>query len=518
MNRTLELRHKEAVTGVGNICLPARLGSMSDYEPFVATSYPYLKRIGRITQAPWEQITAVPPADLVPLNPYEPSGYRPGRTALWDAVIGIPAGKVRPREILESRRITPIRSINSTWLGPMIQGMNRIGPILPGTESRRPSGPFIYDLLYNPLGWKILEGAHVLVHRRNPDIWKKHREQHLPATAKLLQQYVAEIVTCMEYGLPLDVSCRSDEPVGTPAIAQYGIDIRVSGQFRCPTLLVPWNGPKAPIPDITMGYISTGVFIEPVPRGVLVDNENWLECNRWTCMPTIICIAGWEMMDVVSHYPVSANDNKDPASQKHYSVNPADLMPPDTFHDLLNTAIGVRGEPVLDSVRYFDVMSWFDSKDYQCGLSRTPAFPCESCLCYNPKTDGAPVKPRAMWKDKEDQNRAEQKELEDWNRTRERIMRIAEKATVFYESSLYGGRSRATLVRGMRKRNHIAEMAYADRLRVLNKRVDKLYADGVPSRALEVKKELDTLKQQHNKEMELCYQSELTSGLPALLD
>lgn len=513
MDDTLNVRHKEATVGAGCICVSAGLTTMTAHEPFVASTYPYLKKVGRLTEEPWSTIRGISPMDLVPRDPYAPSQHRPGRTSVWDAVIGIPTSRIRPREVLETGRITALRSINQTWLGPMIEGMNRIGPMVPSGESRRPTGPYIVDLLYNPLGWKILEGAHILAHRRQQPVWRRHIERHLPVTAKSLQQCVAELVTCMVYGLPIDVGVRD---AGTPAIAQYGLDIAVSSQFRCPTLKVPWSGPLAPVPDLTMGYIAVGLSIEPVPRGVLVDNEDWLECNRWTCLPTQINIAGWEMMDVISHYPIAAQNPKSTTDQKYYVMNPADLMAPDRLGDLIKAAVPHRGEPVFDNVRYFRVEDWLDSDDYQRGLWRTPTFPCASCLCYNPRTDGAPVRPRAMWKNPDDLNRVESVECQEWTAARERIMRIAEKATIFYESSIYGGRSRTLLGRQLRNRGYHAELAYLNKVRTLKKRIDKAHQDGIPSRAVETKRALDTLMVEHQKENEKCFHSELMSVSPEL--
>jgi len=317
--------------------------------------------------------------------------------------------------------------------------------------------------------------------------------------------------------LPVDVSNRLDERVGTPTLVQYGLDIRISSRFRCPTLTVPWNGEMAPIPDVTMGFISVGVFIEPLPRGVLIDNENWLECNRWTCLPTQFCIAGWEMVDVVSHYPIGSRNPDRPTEQRYYAVHPADLMPPDTLPDLLACAAQHRGPPRTDNVRYFLVEDWLASSDYQAGLMQTPPFPCESCLCYNQRTEGAPIKPHAIWRQPEYHSKQDKLDLVEWERARERIMRIATRATVFVESTLYGGRSHALVRRALRQRNYRAGLLYLQKVRRLNKLIDKCRAEGVPSRALELKRELDTLVTNHDKEQQKCSQLELTSELQGAL-
>ena len=504
----LEKRHTEAVKGGGNICSTLPAGAL--YEPFTASSYPYRSQLGRLTTTPWLEITNTPSWELVPIDPYAASVRRKG-TAMWDAVVGIPAATIRPRSILEASKVSALRSINNTWLGPMIKGMNRVGVVVPGTPALRPSGPYIFDLLYSHLGWKIMEGAHILVHRRKRDIWRRHRDQHIAITAKLLQRYVAEIVVCMTYGLPLDVSDREDEVPGYPSIAQYGIDIRTSDRFRCPTLKVPWVGPGSPIPDVTMGYIATGVFIEPVPRGAITGKEGWLECNRWTCLPTIVSIAGWEMADVVSHFPLGASDPASKESQRCYVMNPADLMPPDTFPELLESAYLHRGQPVVDNVRYFRAEEWLNSADYKCGLERTPSFPCEFCMSYNQRTEGVPAKPYAIWKKAVDRTKVETQEVEEWERTRRLILRIAEKATIFCESREAGGRSKALWQRAVRKKNFLGDMRFTDKVKTLKRRIDKLYADGIPSRALEAKKELDTLIEKHKKEEEACYHLESTS-------
>ena len=509
MNPTLELRHRLAID---NICTPSGLTDMSAYEPFVSGRYPHARRLGRMTQEPWLTITGQNPATLVPIDPYAPSQYRPGRTAVWDAAAGIPAARIRPRALVDAGKATPVRSCNTTWLGPITRGMTRIGPILPGGQFVRPNGQFIVDLLYNTLGWKILEGAHILTHRRHRDYQKKQIEAGLPVTSKYLQRYVAELVTCMQYGLPVDVG---EEVAPTRlAVAQYGLDIRVSDRFRSPVMKVPWSNENAPIPDRTMGFISTGVFIEPVPAGAILESENWLECNRWTCLPTMVSIAGWEMVDVVSHFPVGLLNPFDQASAKCYVVHPADLMPPDTLPDLMEAAIAARGKPMMDGVRYFRVEDWLDSADYKRGLAVTPPFPCSACLCYNQRTDGAPERPRTLWKDHDEQSLREQREHADWNRVKARIMRIATRATVFFESGLYGGRSRATLVRALRKRAYARELAYAHKVRVLEKRVAKEMEGGVPSAAHRTRLELDTLIRKHKEEVDKCYQLESTSELP----
>ena len=492
---TLETRHQLAVSGTGNISTAFDPGC---FEPFGASSYPYLKRIGRLTEEPWCTIQSLKPQDIIPINPYSRSTYRNG-TALWDAVIGIPASTVRPRAMVDGNNAVPIRSINDMWLGPMFQGMNHIGPLGPNGELVRPQGPFIINLLYEPLGWKILEGAHILVHRREHRMSKRARESHLPVTAKVLQRMVAEIVVCWQYGLPLDVSERTDEPVGSPAIRHYGLDVRTSDRPRQPILRVPWSGPHAPIPDVTMGCIGTGVFIEPVPQGAILEHENWMECNRWTCLPTMVNITGWEMMDVISHYPLSAGSPWNPEKPKCYTVNPADLMSPALLPDLLSAAHEVIGKPVIDQKRYWLVEDWLDGLDYRKGIMQTPPFPCESCLGYNTRTDGAPERPKRLWSDPADDNARTKRERAEWEAVRERIMRIATKATVFIESGLYGGRAATLAMRTTRTRAHNAENRYRDKVSRLKRTIDKCRLDGLPSRAIEIQKELDTLIKTHNE-------------------
>lgn len=497
----MEQRRQQALY----ICSPAAAAA-SPYFPFSNGDYPHAASLRSLIEAPWNVIMQQPPADLIPVDPFEPSPWRKSGTRLWDAAVGIRASSIRPPHVIRTRNVPGIRGTNTLWTQQLVPALGRVGRLMPDTEFQRPQGPFIFDMVMDPRGWDILEGAHALAHRVG-DIKPKERKKtmlNVSSTRFHTQRFLVQLLVCRAYGLPMDVICLDEGIKGLPDIRQYGIEIKSSSYFRTPVLRVPVDGSEAARPDETMALINASVFIEPHPHGFTTSTGNWKEVNRWACNPTVVMISGWELMDVVAHQALCSADPDDKGEPVCYGMSPVDLQSPDTFWAYLRYASMHKGMPAVDNQRYWYVDDWLDSTDYKAAVSEAPPLPCRDCMRINMRSEGAPKRPlskppkaltpaalKAVAQGRRKLTEIQQ-EWMDWEAQLDEVYKIVERATVYYESRRYGHLV-APKLRAFRIGAHRRRLNKLREILRLNKVIVKLQTDHREAQLTLAKRQRDAL-------------------------
>lgn len=520
--------------------------SGNPYYPFYLTDYVHKHIIpGKLPHDYRARVTAATAPGLIPVDPFTPSPIRESGLMIWDAAAGIPAAVIRPQRVIKTRMLPTNRNTNTHWSKNMLPALGRVGRLTPDSDFIRPRGPFIYDLLYDPVGWRLLEGAHALAHRVAELKPAENKKKMLFAgsTHFHTQRFLTLLCACRAYGLPMDTWCFDEGKPGAPDIGQYGIAIKSSSYFRTPILKLPAANREAPRPDETVALLSAGVFLEPHPHGATTGTGNWREVNRWACSPTAVIIAGWELIDVVAHQPLCSSDPDDRNEPICYGMGPADLQSPDTFWAYLRYAAAHNGMPAVDNKRYWYVEDWLESEDYRRAVGEAPPLPCWSCLRLNMKAEGAPRRPEGnpprRWEDERedrpdslgrppsdinktmdpDKGKPKAKprvltkpeqEWTEWEQELAKIWAIIDAAVVYYEGRLVGHRL-APVIRARRRGAYARRLKRLHRIQKLNEAIAKAYAKGMPSDAVAMTAERNRLMVELNEGINACCPSASTS-------
>lgn len=498
----MEARKIAATSGPGNICIPS--SDSRRYFPFNHSSYPHIKAVGSLIDPPWDQVCATPPQDLIPVDPFAVSSHRPGKLQIWDAAIGIPASVVRQPHTVKTNMLPTVRSINTQWQQQTMTALTRVGPLGPNGEFLRPVGSNIVDVTCLPFGWRFLEAAHALAHRAADLKPREHKKtiRYAGSTHFHMQRYIALLSFCLQYGLPIDVLCLDEGIKGCPDIRQYGIELKSSSYFRSPVLRVPVSTGECCRPDETIALVSAGVYIEPHPHGFTTETGRWKEVNIWSCSPTVVVIAGWELVDVVTHQTICSTDPTDRGEPICYGMVPADLMPAATFGAFIRMAVEARGMPTVDNKRYWYVEDWLESQDCRQAIAESPPLPCIDCLRLNMRSEGTPARPMSRYPEdqsasmlkgllKEEKKtgkkllRTNEREWAEWLTNLDDIAAIVEKAVIAYETRLYGGYVTAMRYRKSRVAMHNWRVQLQKDIQVLERRIaheiEKAHLSSVPA-------------------------------------
>jgi hypothetical protein len=439
------------------------------------------------------------------VDPFTPSQYRENGLQIWDAAVGIPTSIIRPSKVIKTRMVAAQRNTNTAWKEQIIPALSRVGPLGPDREFLRPSGPFIIDLMYHPMGWRILVGAHALAHRvaeMKKQQWKVN-QQHIGPTNYHFRRFVTHLTVCWFYGLPMDVWCLDEGLKGTSDIRQYGIEIKSSSYFRTPILRVPPLSGESPRPDDVIAFLNTSVFLEPHPHGFTTGSNKWFEVNRWSCSPTMIVISGWELIDVVAHQVLCSSDPDNPSETPCYGMNPLDLQSPDTFGAYLAYAVKHRGMPMVDNKRYWLVEDWLTSADFNNAVNEAPPLPCKACLQMNMRADGAPHRPQSRYPDDWDKKKAQHAlkkyrynadELEwvEWETQLDTVGSIIERATIAYETRIYG-HTDAIRRRRLQQVNYRKRVIRLKQIQTIAKKINKARRNSQPDTARKLEAEQTAL-------------------------
>ena len=447
--------------------------------PFSHPDYPHR---GWLTE---ERAAAAERAESPVEDPF--STGEAGGTRLWEtAAIPSPWEEFRT---MSPQRVPAFRKTNSTWLNETVPAFYRVGTLEDGEKVRRPKSPAIVDLMSEPWGWRLLEAAHALAHRA--EVQRRFRPQGYGLYGSLTINWVARLAAGIRYGLPVDVSgnppqaTASDASMSNDGFLRYGISICDSNAFHAPFLRVPCLGRNAPVPDRDLCFLACGVYVEPHPKGFTDGTGKWMEVNRWSCSPTMVSFAGWELADVVFRQQPSVLVNG--WSQPEFVIAAPALMPYDTLYEYIEAGVRARGAAVPDNCRCWNVMEWLQSKACERLIASSPTLPCRECLRLNMRAEGAPGKPMCSPpKEKPDAKSKyltkEEKEWLEWDSRIDSVFGMIEKATIYYEARLHG----ATAAKRMRRARKKAARVMADSMRKvesLTDRARRAYRGGMPSKA-----------------------------------
>ena len=422
------------------------------------------------------------------VNPYAKSVHRENGIAVWDNVLGIPTESSYFNDVMSPWETDNLTDHNTTW-AEIEKEFNRAGKT-PAGRVLRPTHKYVLDLMRHIYGWKILEGAHILAHRMS-DTTLSQKEDDASAIGRshsYMLKGVADIATSILLGTPLDVFPDLEEH----DINHMGINISATTFLRSPVLRVPVNYGRAPIPDITVGYINAGVYVEPHPYGHMSGTNRWREGNRWSTQPTLVALYGWDLVDSVTHSRICAVGVPSRKSMC-YCVHPYDMQPMDTFQDLIDVSPAKNFKTCR---RYRDPVEWIHSKDFQEALEGTPPLPCHECIGLNRRARNTPVRPRNYL-----ESRTSRDSLE-WEKEVRSILTLTQEAVIFAERRMYGLKN-ADNLRRTRIRNHRAKRVAIRKISTLERRAKKLIGDGSPTEGRKLREQANEIKESlysHKKE------------------
>lgn len=462
--------------------------------PFAHPDYPHQ---GWLTQE--RQEAAVKSLEYVDPDPFAPSlSGVDGGLRLWDAAAApTPWTEFRT---MSSQRVPAFRKTNRTWLEQTVPSFYRVGMPSGGVMQRRPQSPAITDLMLERWGWRLLEAAHALAHRA--EVQARFKPQGYGLYGSLTINWVARLATAIKYGLPIDVSGEPAPATPVEAAAsndglyRYGISLCDSNSFHAPFIRVPCIGRNAPVPDRDICFLAVGVYIEPHPKGFTDGTNKWMEVNRWSCSPTMVSFAGWELADVVLRQ--QPNVLVSGWSVPEFVIAAPALMPYDTLPDYIEAAKRARGEAVADNVRYWNALDWLGSQNMRDLVTSSPPLPCRDCLRLNMHAEGAPGKPQCSPpKEKPDKKSnhltREEREWLDWDSRIDQVFGMVEKAVMYYEARLVGS-TEAKRRRRARKHATNVRNAKLSKLERLTKKANAAIRNGRPSIAIELMAEAEKLR------------------------
>lgn len=419
--------------------------------PFTHPEYPH----------PWmteeKRTASETPGDIDP-DPFAPG--LAGGLRLWErAAAPTPWTEFRT---MSAQRVPAFRKTNATWLNETVPAFYRVGTVKEGVVLRRPQNPALVDLMSERWGWRLLEAAHALAHRA--EVQQRFKPQGYGLYGSLTINWVARLAVALRYGLPVDVSGEPAPPTAEKAsrsndgLYRYGISLCDSNSFHAPFLRVPCIGRNAPVPDRDVCFLAVGVYIEPHPKGFTDGTGKWMEVNRWSCSPTMVSFAGWELADTVFRQQPSAV--VDGWSTPEYVIAAPALMPYDTLPEYISAAQAARGVAQADNIRYWQVQDWLSSDNMRQLVAESPPLPCRDCLRLNMRAEGAPGRPQCSPpKEKPKKDSAyltrEEREWLDWDSRIDQVFDMVEKAVVYYEARLWGA---TEAKRRRRARKHAARV------------------------------------------------------------
>lgn len=467
-------RRAGLLSGPASICTPY---GEPNYAPFTYSRYAYHRLTGYMGDQRWLDVFKQRPQDLLTVNPFTPSRFRPGGLAIWDAAVGIPACRERNIHAATHTKDTPvIKGGNTYWDQTLTPAINKVGPLGVNKQILRPEDKYIVDLTrLGELGYRMRMAAHAMAHMRGDHKDEsKPRKNDKTKLGGFIAGITGEMVFAYMYDLPFNTALRQDGLNGEPDFKQYGIEVKASTQFELPVLKVPWMSGEAPRFDSTIAMVNLAVFIEPHPYGWTSRTMQHSTRDYWCCTPTIVAMVGWEMVDFITHQPLISSCPGDLDWPVGYGVHPLDMLGADTLRHYLALARQARGEPVYTQ-ELRDVKEWLYSKDFDRLINRYPPLPCcIDCMSWNERAEGAPLRPRQPRPFKAGENRQLELMWERYDADRKAIKKtMVEPAVKAYEAMFYGSRQEANRRRREQAANYRVTRERVDEARVLARAIKK---------------------------------------------
>jgi len=415
----------------------------------------------------------------IAVNPYEPSEIREQGLKIWDSVY-IPMPKSVSQNIKKPKDLSVLRSTNKEWENTK-EALGMVGKP-DGIHYLRPKGPYILDMMNDDI--RLLQGAHILAHRTPVSIVQDNYT--FGQISDIFLRSLIKLFIARKFGLMVNVHPEEDN---IDSFSLYGIEIYSSTELRSPSIIVPYGKSSRLVPDKTVIVILGSVGIEAHPRQAAKGGV-WREINKWSCIPTLVALAGWECIDYIAH-----TERVEVAGELCYAAPCSDLRPMCEFTEVINIAKSVRGEPDRTE-EVLMVEEWITSKDFETGLSITPQLPCPYCIRVNDKAEGIVKrpktrKPKCSLKDAQKSSYDEIKEWADYVAFMRSCIDIGRDATTYALKSVTSVKRRNS---AFNKRSAIFK-----RISSLKARYAKKMASGFLSDAESILSEIEKL----NKELEL---------------
>lgn len=492
LGQFLEYRRHILTQARGNILEPSNDDRVMSYAPFDHPGYAHRELLEGLGSDAWGKIMDSDPKELVSPDPFMPSKYRKhsdGRPAfaIWDAAVGVPACRHRTPDVVNMYDIPIVRSINTHWKNTALPALQRVGPLGRDNEIVRPYGPWIYDITTMEGGWTLLEAAHVLAHLQGDTRADSRKFGFADSkTSGHWRAELAKLLVALEFDIPIDTMPGDYGKPGTPDFPSCGLEVKTSSWFDAPYMRAPWASREALRFDETLALMVAGVYIEPHPYGHTSATMQWRPRDRWSCAPTIVALAGWDAVDVITHQPLVSVKPENRSIPVCYGEHPYDLMPPQTLWaylalcrrrgllkepEQLNEACAMPG-------RYRYVYDWLNSKAFTAALMRTPPLPCKYCSRPNAKAEKAPRRPKGKVPTVQPKliygKAAEEWQAwETYNAAMEAIRGIIQRAVEPFEARRYGGRLRSNRIRRQRNSGYKARMSELSKQRKLKRIIAK---------------------------------------------
>ena len=453
-----------------------------DFGRFIADRRTVAESLEVLPEVPFENLDYLKKIDEacpVAFNLYDKSDFTVDRLKIWDSVF-LPVPKSVSLESRFPKDIGCMRSINGQWES-IKETLNMVGRP-DGVHFVRPKGEFITDMMNDDI--RLLQGAHILT----------HRQQQFPASddytfgdlANVFLGFLLKLVIARKYGLTVNVHPENLDG-GRDTFMTAGIVPAVSRDLRSPVMRV-YNDEIHMFEDVL--YILGAFGIEPPPKQAREGTE-WKELNKWSCLPTLVAISGWEAVDYVTHA-----ERTETWKGFAYTVPCGDLQDPDSLGSAISMAIEYANKVNPGHRKFPTVDEWFDSDDFRNGLSETPQLPCPRCMAVSRDAEGVVEepfgrKPRERFNTIKDTGVPALRQWVEYVTFMRNCIEIGRKATAFASGS----------VSSMEKRNR----AFAKRMKLakkwasLQRRYYSKGAKGFLSEAEEINRKMKKIEEELNK-------------------
>lgn len=412
-------------------------------------------------------------------NPYEPSEIRENGLKIWDSVyITIP--KSVSSIIKRPKDLSVLRSTNKEWENTK-EALGMVGRP-DGVHYLRPKGKYILDMMNDDI--RMLQGAHIIAHRTPVSL--AIDDYTFGQTSDIFLRSLIKLFIARKFGLLINVHPEKDN---VDSFSLYGIEVFGSTDLRSPSLIAASGRTSRLKPDETVIMVLGSVGIEAHPRQI-AKGGMWREINKWSCIPTLVSLAGWECVDYVTH-----TERTELAGELCYAAPCSDLRPMCEFEEMVELAKSVKGMPEkTENVTTVD--EWLGSCDFELGLSVTPQLPCPHCIRINEKAEGVVKrpktrKPKCSFKEAQESSYNDIKEWADYVTFMQNCISIGRDATTYALKSVTSVKKRNT---AFNKRSAIMK-----RISSLKTRYAKKMSNGFISDAESIDAEIEKLK----KELEL---------------
>lgn len=404
--------------------------------------------------------------------------------------------------VLDRKEIPPLPNVNTDW-DAILGCLNNVGRPSGSGEFRRPEGPFVLDLVKAPNGRKLLEAAHAVAHAR------AMAEGEVSGHGGFLEA-LAEMFLAMRWHVTFhcptlgeilgDDRSRGDEG----AFGWHGIKVVTSTRPRKPWLTMPAVGPEGPRVGRDCIAVLVGVHLEAEPWATREGNPNtedetWLEMNRWSCMPSLLCLSGWKGMDEMMKAPLVLPYRNSGKEDVCATMPVTALDPPSALDALVAQQSSVSVRCANPALGVWFVEDFLESRWLKALLSVTPPLPCRDCLRLNMASPGAPTRPATRRPDmskvkgRRTQSLDEaEREWSEYDAKVDRIFKVVDKACRFHDMRFgYGLKFRK--LRSARSKK-VAELL--ERIASCRKRMYRLAADSEYTRSADEAIKVAALKKE----------------------